>query len=110
MNNCTEVIGITVHSFAEAAASTANNDCGCGDGLLNRWVILGLIIWLVILTLIVIIVIVIVTIRRAEYVNKREAGGNLQSYQRGNPWFSDNREEHWKDYTTSKERLSDRVS
>ena len=84
-----------------AAPSTAECDCG---GLLNRYVILGLIIWLLILTVLVMVVLVLVTKRAKKEKTSRQQRLDNNVYSNNGlrespPWVDNLREDQWKDYT-----------
>ena len=76
-----------------------DDDCECGEGLLQPYLILGLIIWLVVLTIVVLILIVIVTVRHKEYTQARAQARNWDA----------TREDKWREYSLSHDRLSDHM-
>lgn len=84
---------------AQESTNSDNDDCECGKGLMQPYLILGLIIWLVILTLVVLILLVIVTIRHKEFVKTRDQTRNWDAL----------RDEKWREYTLSHDRMSDQL-
>ena len=74
------------------AQPVGSEGCDCG-GLLNRNVILGLIVWLLLLTLLVLILLILMTKRSREYQYVRKEHGT-----RDGPWLETVPENHWKEY------------
>lgn len=99
---------ITGTGEPDAAALATDESCKCGEGLLHPYLILGLIIWLLILTLIVIMLLVLLTRRHNEFV--KSSRESVRTLQRDSPWIVDTRDDNWKEYTMTSDRMSERLN
>lgn len=87
----------------ETGASTGQ--CQCEDRLLNPYVILGLIIWLLILTLLL-LVLFIIAIRHQRAIQQQHkhpstssgSVGAISTTAAASPWLDALREEGWQEY------------
>jgi hypothetical protein len=97
-----------LYGFIAGPQVAGSTSCDCNTGLRRDGLILGLIIWLFILTILVVALVILLTRRRSEHrssIAKRDSFRTLPRNSES-PWIDAMREDTWKEYSV--ETISNR--